>query len=50
LTLEELASRVGTTREIVCRILYRFAEQGAIQINRTEFTFLNRRLLEEHTQ
>lgn len=47
LTLDEMASRVGTTREIVCRILYRFAEQGAIQINRTEFTFLDRNLLEE---
>ncbi len=49
LTLDEMASRVGTTREIVCRILYRFAEQGAIQINRTEFTFLDRNLLEEQT-
>jgi CRP-like cAMP-binding protein len=50
LTLDEMASRVGTTREIVCRILYRFAEQGAIQINRTEFTFLDRGLLEEQTR
>jgi len=49
LTLDEMASRVGTTRELVCRILYRFAEQGAIQINRTEFTFLDRGLLEEQT-
>lgn len=50
LTLDGMASRVGTTREIVCRILYRFAEQGAIQINRTEFTFLDRSLLEEQTR
>jgi CRP-like cAMP-binding protein len=50
LTLDEMASHVGTTREIVCRILYRFAEQGAIQINRTEFMFLNRSLLEEHAR
>ena len=50
LTLDEMASRVGTTRELVCRILYRFAEQGAIQINRTEFTFLDRGVLEEHTR
>lgn len=50
LTLDEMASRVGTTREIVCRILYRFAEQGAIEINRTEFTFLNRVVLEEQTR
>lgn len=50
LTLDEMASRVGTTRELVCRILYRFAEQGAIQINRTEFTFLDRGVLEEQTR
>lgn len=50
LTLDEMASRVGTTREIVCRILYRFAEEGAIQINRTEFMFLDRNLLEDHAR
>jgi len=50
LTLDEMASHVGTTREIVCRILYRFAEQGAIQINRTEFMLQNRSLLEEYAQ
>ena len=50
LTLDEMATRVGTTREMVCRILYRFAEQGAIQINRTEFIFTDRSLLEEHTR
>jgi hypothetical protein len=26
LTLDEMAARIGTTREIVCRALYRFAE------------------------
>jgi CRP-like cAMP-binding protein len=50
LTLDEMAARVGTTREMVCRILYRFAERGAIQINRTEFIFTDRSLLEEHTR
>ena len=50
LTLDEMASRVGTTREMVCRILYRFAEQGAIRINRTEFIFTDRNVLEEHIQ
>jgi len=49
LTLDEMATRVGTTREMVCRILYRFAEQGAIQINRTEFIFTDRSVLEAHT-
>jgi len=49
LTLDEMASRVGTTREMVCRILYRFAEAGAIQINRTEFVFTDRNILEDYT-
>ncbi len=48
LTLDEMAARIGTTREMVCRILYRFAAEGAIQINRTEFMFTNRQLLEDH--
>lgn len=47
LTLEEMASRIGTTREMVCRHLYRFAEKGAIQINRTELKIKNRDLLEK---
>jgi len=46
LTLEEMASRIGTTREMVCRHLYRFAEQGAIQIRRTELRIADRKLLE----
>jgi len=37
LTLDEMAARIGTTREMVCRQLSRFAEDGAIQISRTEF-------------
>ena len=48
LTLDEMAARIGTTREMVCRILYRFAAQGAIQINRTVFVFKDRGMLEEH--
>ena len=50
LTLDEMASRIGTTREMVCRILYRFAEAGAIQINRTEFVFINRDILDSFSQ
>lgn len=50
LTLDEMASRVGTTREMVCRILYRFAEAGAIQINRTEFVFTDRSILDKFSQ
>lgn len=47
LTLDEMAARIGTTREIVCRTLYRFAEQGVIDINRTEFRIKERGFLEE---
>jgi DNA-binding transcriptional regulator LsrR (DeoR family) len=36
LTLDEMAARIGSTREMVCRHLYHFADQGIIQINRTE--------------
>ena len=38
LTLDEMAARIGTTREMVCRFLYRFAGQGMISITRTEFS------------
>jgi len=49
LTLDEMASHIGTTREMACRILYRFAEAGAIQINRTDFVFTDRKILEGYT-
>jgi len=47
MTLEEMAARIGSTREMVCRHLYHFADQGAIQINRTEFKIMDRDLLNE---
>jgi CRP/FNR family transcriptional regulator len=50
LTLDEMAARIGSTREMVCRQLYRFADQGAIRINRTEFMITNRDLLEQHAE
>jgi len=37
LTLDEIAARVGSTREVVCRFLQRFASEGLIHITRTEF-------------
>jgi CRP-like cAMP-binding protein len=46
LTLDEMASRIGTTREMVCRHLYRLAEWGAIDVSRTKLTIENRELLE----
>jgi len=36
LTLEEMASRIGTTREMVCKILYKFSDDGLIDIQRTQ--------------
>jgi CRP/FNR family transcriptional regulator len=47
MTLDEMASRIGTTREVVCRQLYRFADEGLIQINRTELMIADRNRLEE---
>jgi CRP/FNR family cyclic AMP-dependent transcriptional regulator len=37
LTLDEMAARIGTTREMVCRVLYRFADKNLINVTRTEF-------------
>lgn len=37
LTLDEMAARAGTTREMVCRALYNFSDKGLIYITRTEF-------------
>jgi len=42
LTLEEMAAHIGTTREMVCRTLHRFANLGLIDITRTEFIFMDR--------
>ena len=50
LTLDEMAARVGTKREMVCRLLYQFAEAGAIEISRTEFMITNPARLESYTQ
>lgn len=38
LTLDEMAARIGTTREMVCRFLHKFSDDGFIDIKRTEFT------------
>lgn len=50
LTLEEMAAHIGSTREMVCRALYRFSDQGLIQITRTEFTFVDLDTLETLAQ
>jgi CRP-like cAMP-binding protein len=47
LTLDEIAARIGSTREMVCRFLHRFADEGLIDITRTEFSLTNRKGLED---
>jgi CRP/FNR family transcriptional regulator, cyclic AMP receptor protein len=42
LTLDEMAARVGSTREMVCRALYRFADRKLINVTRTEFVLTDR--------
>ncbi len=41
LTLDEMAARIGSTREMVCRFLHRFADDGIIDITRTEFRVMD---------
>jgi CRP/FNR family cyclic AMP-dependent transcriptional regulator len=42
LTLDEMAARIGTTREMVCRALYRFADRKLIDVTRTEFVLTDK--------
>jgi CRP-like cAMP-binding protein len=42
LTLDEMAARIGTTREMVCRALYRFADKKLIEVTRTEFVLTDK--------
>jgi CRP-like cAMP-binding protein len=45
MTLEEMAQRTGSTRETICRQLYRLMDLGAIQITRTEFKIADNAVL-----
>lgn len=47
LTLDEMAARAGTTREMVCRALYDFADKGLIHITRTEFQLTDKSGLDQ---
>jgi len=47
LTLDQMAAHIGSTREMVCRALYKFADQGAIKIKRTEFLISDEKLLKQ---
>ena len=42
LTLDDMASHIGTTREVVSRHLHRFAESGVIEITRTKIRIKDR--------
>lgn len=50
LTLDEMAARIGSTREMVCRQLYKLADQGMIQINRTELKITDLAQLREQAE
>jgi CRP/FNR family transcriptional regulator len=50
LTLDNMAARIGTTREMVCRLLQRFADEELINITRTEFEITDREGLTRMTQ
>jgi len=50
LTLDDMAARVGSTREMVCRLLQRFADKELIKITRTEFEITDRDQLMEMLQ
>ncbi len=42
MTLDDIAARVGSSREEVCRALYQFADKNLIEITRTEFSLVNK--------
>ncbi len=50
LTLDGMAARIGTTREVVSRFLHRFANDGIINITRTEFSITDHQKLEDLAQ
>jgi len=47
LTLEEMASMVATSPEVICRILYQFQAEGMLSVNRASITLHDRDRLEK---
>jgi len=41
LTLDEMATMIGTTPVMVCKVLSQFADQGFLKVSRTEIEFIN---------
>lgn len=42
MTLDEMAAKIGSTREVVCRLLYRLSDENLIQVDRTKFILINK--------
>jgi len=47
LTLDQMAARIGSTREMVCKILYQFSDEKIINIQRTQLKINDRPRLYE---
>lgn len=47
LTLEEMASMIATSPEVICRVLYQFQSEGLLKVNRANITLHNREGLEK---
>lgn len=47
LTLDEMSTMIGTTPVMVCKILSSFADQGFVNVSRTQFELLDRSGLEK---
>jgi CRP-like cAMP-binding protein len=47
LTLDEMAARIGSTREMVCRALYNFSDKKLIEVTRTEFVLTDHEGLDQ---
>jgi CRP-like cAMP-binding protein len=44
-TLDEMATMIGTTPVMVCKVLSQFADQELIKVSRTEIEFINQQAL-----
>jgi len=47
MSLEEIGAMIGTTPVMVCKHLYRFTENGLINVSRSEFELSNQLGLEK---
>jgi len=47
ITLDEMADNVGTTRELISKVLHHFGDEGIIDVSRTQFKFIDLAQLEQ---